>query len=282
MKPNAYYNGVFTAFENIKIPLTDRAVFFGDGIYDAAIGRNGKIFMIEEHLDRFFANAKAVDIPLKMSREKIREILLHLVSNSPYECYFVYFQLTRHSEKRTHAYTENSKSNLLVTVTEQPIPSIEKGVKLTLAKDIRYEMCNVKTLNLLSAVLASRKALLLGKDEAVFHRNGTVTECAHSNIHIISNSALITHPLDNYILPGLSRGHMIEVARRLGVEVSERAFSVYELFNADEVLVTSSSKLAVPALSVDYRELPCPKNGIGRKICEEMLADFVRLTEKET
>ena len=143
-------------------------------------------------------------------------------------------------------------------------------------------MCHVKTLNLIPAVLASHKASSLGKDEAVFHRNGTVTECAHSNVHIISNSVLITHPLDNHILPGISRKHMIAVCERMGIKVVERAFSVYELFKADEVLVTSTSKLALPASHVDYLELPQQNDGIGRQICKEMLADFVKFTEKDT
>lgn len=282
MRTNAYYNGIFTSVENIKIPLTDRSVFFGDGIYDAAIGRNGKIFMLDDHVDRFFSNAKELDIPINFSKDELKNILLRLARHSSYECYFLYFQLTRYSEKRTHTYPETNRSNLLVTLTEQSMPNNDKALKLMLVKDIRYEMCHIKTLNLIPAVIASRKATLLGKDEAVFHRNGTVTECAHSNIHIISNSVLITHPLDNFILPGISRKHMIEVAGRLGVAVKERDFSVYELFKADEVLVTSSSKLAVTASSVDYMEFASKKDSIGKLICNEMLADFVKFTEKDT
>lgn len=282
MRINAYYNGIFTSMENIKIPLTDRSIFFGDGIYDAAIGRNGKIFMLDDHVDRFFDNAKELDIPVNVTKDELKNILLHLTRHSSYVCYFVYFQLTRYSEKRTHSYPETKRSNLLVTLTEQAMPNTDKRLKLMLAKDIRYEMCHIKTLNLIPSVMASHKANLLGRDEAVFHRNGTVTECAHSNIHIISDSMVLTHPLDNYILPGISRKHMLEVCKRIRIPVLERAFSVYELFKADEVLVTSSSKLALPVSQVDYLEFSSKNDSIGSRICREMLNDFIISTEKDT
>ena len=282
MQINSYYNGVFSDQKDIRITLADRALFFGDGIYDAAIGRNGKIFMLDEHVERFFSNANAVDIPINMSKEELKSILLFLAQKSEYDCYFIYFQLTRFSEKRVHSYPITKKSNLLITVTEQNMPSTDKALKLTLSKDIRHEMCNIKTLNLLPAVLASHKAESLGKDETVFHRNGIVTECSHSNVHIISDSTLITHPLDNHILPGISRKHLIEVCKRIGISVKEREYSVYELYRADAVLVSSSSKLALPASSVDYICFPGCEAETEKVICREMLSDFVKMTKNDT
>ena len=282
MTINSYYNGLFTSRENIRIPLTDRAVFFGDGIYDAAIGRNGKIFMIDEHINRFFKNADAVDLRIDLSKDELKSVLLKLVGQSKYECCFIYFQLSRYSNERTHSYPANTKSNLLITVSQQAIPDVSKRLKLTLAKDVRYEMCHIKTLNLLPAVLASHKAEVIGKDETVFHRNGTVTECSHSNVHIISDSVLYTHPLDNHILPGISRKHMLEVAKRLGIKAVERKFSVYELLKADEVIVTSSSKLAALASSIDYIEFSPAVNGLGDRICNQMFLDFINFTKNNT
>lgn len=282
MQINAYYNGEFTSRENIKIPLYDRAIFFGDGIYDAAIGCCGKIFMLDDHIERFFSNARAVDIPIFLEKHELKSILLYLASETAYECYFVYFQLTRFSEERIHACLNNDKSNLLITITPQELPNVNNELKLTIAKDLRHEMCNIKTLNLMPAVLASKKAAIIGCDETVLHRNGEVTECAHSNVHIISDSVLITHPLDNHILPGISRKHMLEVCNRLGIKTEERIFSVYELLKADEVLISSSSKLALPVKQIDYVEFPRKNSGIGKTICEEMLSDFIKFTKNGT
>jgi len=282
MRINTYYNGRFSTRDEVSIPLTDRSVFFGDGIYDAAIGRNGKIFMLEDHVERFFKNAKALDLSFEFDKNRLEELLLSLAENFSGECFFIYFQLTRSSEKRTHSYPENAGSNLLITLTEQTIPDVTKKLTLTLAKDIRYEMCHIKTLNLLPAVIASRKAESIGKDETVFHRNGIVTECAHSNVHILSDSVLYTHPLDNHILPGISRKHLIEVCDRIGIKVVERKFSVYELLKADEVIVTSSSKLGMLANSIDYTNYSQNPNGIGAKICNQMFEDFINFTKKDT
>ena len=282
MLTNAYYNGLFTTRDKIRISLTDRAVFFGDGIYDAAIGRGGKIFMLDEHLERFYSNAKTLDIPIKTTQKELENILLKLAALSPYECYFVYFQLTRFSSERAHAYPDTDDSNLLVTVTDQEPPSLNKHLRLTVEKDLRHEMCNVKTINLLPSVLASRKASILGFDEVILHRNGVVTECAHSNVHILSGGTVITHPLDNYILPGISRKHMLSVCKRLGIPVLERAFSLYELFKADEILVTSSSKLALTVRQVDELEFTTSNKSLGSTICKEMLEDFISFTKKDT
>ena len=281
MQTDAYYNGEYTTRDKIRIPLTDRAVYFGDGIYDAAIGHSGKIFMLDDHVERFYSNAKAVDLSINLTKNEFKSILLRLAAESPYDCYFVYFQLTRFSEERSHAYRSTNKSNLLITVTYQETPNVNKEIKLMLTKDIRHEMCNIKTLNLLPAVLSSQKAALIGCDEAVLHRNGTVTECSHSNVHIISDSVLITHPLDNHILPGISRKHLLEVCHRLGIKTSERRFSVYELLKADEILVSSSSKLALNVNQVDYVKFPRKNDSIGRKICNEMLLDFVNFAKND-
>lgn len=280
MQFDAYYNGLFTNRESIKIPLNDRAVFFGDGVYDAAIGRNGKIFLLDDHINRFFDNADAIDIPLNLSKSELKDILIRLAESSQHECYFLYFQLSRYSESRTHAYPKTKKSNLLITVSSQPLPDVEKRLKLTLANDVRHELCHIKTLNLLPSVMAAQKAETLGKDETVFHRAGTVTECSHSNVHIISNGVLITHPLNHHILPGISRKHMLEVCRNLEIPVRERAFSVYELYKADEVIVTSSTKLGVLASEVDYVKYQPNDVSTGTKICKQMLNDFIEATGK--
>ena len=280
MHIDAYYNGIFSNKKDIKIPLTDRAVFFGDGIYDAAIGRNGKIFMLKEHIDRFLSNAKAVDIPFCMDREKLKLTLERLARNSRYECFFLYFQLSRYSKERIHAYPETKLSNLLITITPIAIPNPKKKLTLTLAEDIRHSMCNIKTLNLIPAVLASHNADALGKDETVLVRDETVTECAHSNIHIIKNSKLITHPLDNFILPGISRMHLIKVCKKNGIEIIERKFGTNELFAADEVIVTSTSKLAMRVKSIDKTEYRLENNSIGSKLCDIMHSEFMEFTNK--
>lgn len=276
MKFDTYYNGKYGTRNSIKIPLTDRAVFFGDGIYDACIGKNRMIFMLKEHVDRFFSNKEALSIPLSLTKQELEETLREMAKNTDRGCFFLYFQLSRFSEKRVHAYPDEKSSNLLITVDKIDEPNPDKLIKLTEFEDIRYKMCNIKTINLLPAVLASKKAEICGADESVFHRGDTVTECAHSNIHIIKNGILFTHPKNNLILPGITREHLLLCCKKLNIEFREEPFTLKQLEEADEVLVTSSSKLCRKAESFEDIHYDTAKHRMGKALCEMMYEDFVR------
>lgn len=278
MNVNAYYNGEYKNKSEISVPLTDRAVFFGDGIYDAAIGRNGKIFMFEEHITRFLTNANALKIPLPFTALEIKKIILKTVRLSQEASYFVYFQLSRFSEERVHAASSSEKSNLLVTVSPFTLSGADKKINLIIKDDVRHSMCNIKTLNLLPSVLSSSDAADAGADEAVFVREGVVTECSHSNIHIVKKGKIVTHPLDKFILPGISRMHMLSVCDRLAIPYDERNFGTDELFDADEVIVTSSSKLAVTVNRIGDTFYTSDEHSVSEKIRKKMREEFLFAT----
>ena len=275
---NAYYNGEFKNREDIRLPLSDRSIFFGDGIYDAAIGRNGKVFMLDEHINRFFANLTFLKIPFSYSKSQLKEIIRKTILLSGEKSYFIYFQLSRYSKERKHAYSDTDKSNLLITVSPFELSEDKKRLKLVLVEDNRHSLCNIKTINLLPSVMASKYAEDCDADEAVFFKGETVTECSHSNIHIIRNSVLYTHPLDNSILPGISRMHLLSVCKRIGVECREEKFSVKDMLAADEVLVTSSSKLAVDVCKIEQKVFPYKENSCGKSLIYEMKRDYLLRT----
>ena len=274
-----YYNGKFAELKDIRLPLTDRCIFFGDGIYDAAIGRNGKIYLEEEHLERFMKNAELLDIRLDFSMADLRALTREAVKRSGEECFFLYFQLSRTSSSRKHAYDKDSGASLLITVKPCEMPNPEKALKLVTYEDKRYEYCNVKTLNLLPSVLASSYAEALGADEAVFHRKSTVTECAHSNVSIIKGGILHTHPTNQFILAGTARKKLLEKCTEMKIPVSQRPFSLDALYTADEVLVSSSSKLCVTASSINGVCYEQRTDSIGRRLCNAIYEDFVSATE---
>lgn len=278
MSINAYYNGEFKNRNEIRIPLTDRAIFFGDGIYDAAIGRNGKVFMLDEHIERFFSNIRFLGLPFLLSQCELRKLILKTVGLSGEKSYFVYFQLTRFSEERAHAYPKSNRSNLLITVSPFRLAEKDKRLKLVLQPDVRHKLCYVKTVNLLPAVMASHYAEQCGADETVFYKDNTVTECSHSNIHIVKDSVLMTHPLDGSILPGIAREHLLSVCKKHGIEYRECKFSVEDMLSADEVIVTSSSKLAIPAEKIENVCFEKKSNSIADLISEKMREDFINAT----
>ena len=146
-------------------------------------------------------------------------------------------------------------------------------------EDTRFFHCNMKTLNLIPTVLASAKAEAAGADEAVFHRSGRVTECAHSNISIIKDGEVITAPADNMILAGVARAHLIKVCRQFGVPVREEPYTLEQLMDADEVIVTSSGTLCRPVCSVDGKPVGGRAPELLRRLQDELMRDYLEKTE---
>lgn len=270
----AYYNGEFEDFSSIKIPLTDRCVFFGDGIYDAAIGTDGVIYLEAEHLDRFFQNAKKLNMETNLTKKKLSGLLRKVIEKNGYKQYFVYFQLTRSAPTRVHSYPKKAKTNLLITVNPHTFPNCEKPISLITREDIRYSMCDIKTLNLLPAVMASRAAEDAECQEAVFIRNGTVTECAHSNVFIVKEGKIYTHPESRYILPGITRKRVLMLCEKLGISYAEEPFSYDDMIRADEVLITSTTKLCLSANKVDGIAINSGKSDVGKRIISALREDF--------
>ena len=253
MKTLGYYNGRYDEIDNMTIPMNDRVCWFGDGVYDAGPCRNYHIFALDEHVDRFFNNAGLLKIQMPCTKEELKALLNDLVRKMDTGSLFVYYQVTRGTAVRSHEFPVNCPANLWIMLKPQKAPELTEKIKLITVEDTRFFHCNIKTLNLIPSVMAAQKASEAGCQEAVFHRDGRVTECAHSNCHIIKEGILYTAPADNLILPGIARSHLIQNCKKLGIPVSETPYTLKELMDADEVLVTSSTKLCMSADEIDGR-----------------------------
>ncbi len=273
---NAYFNGTLCSADRISLPLTSRAVFFGDGIYDACLARNGVPFMLNEHTERFLKNASLLGIPCPVSRCELESVIRELSAKSG--CTFLYLQLSRTARARTHSAHRSDGADIFITASQIAEPGAERTVRLITQPDKRHSMCHIKALNLLPAVLAATNAELADCDEAVLIRGGGVTEGSHSNVHIIRGGVLITHPLGKHILPGISRAHLLSTARRMGIRIAERPFTKNELYKADEVLITSTTRIAQRAHEIDGIPLPLPPGGIGLSVIRQMHCDFITST----
>lgn len=279
MKNLGYYNGVYDELENMSIPMSDRVCFFGDGVYDATYSRNYKIFAAEEHIDRFFNSAAFLQINLPCTKEEMKTLLCEMVSKMDTGNNFIYFQATRSCDPvRNHTYSENAKANIWINIYPKEILDVYKKVSLITMEDTRFYHCNIKTVNLIPAVIASQKAKEAGCFEAVFHRNGRVTECAHSNVHILKDGCLITAPTDNLILPGIARKHIIKACGQLGIPVAERPYTLDELFAADEVMVSSAGALCLSAENVDGKPVGGKAPQLLKKLQETLLDEFITAT----
>lgn len=256
MKNIGYYNGKTGPIEEMTIPMNDRVVYFGDGVYDATYAVNGVIFALEDHIDRFFRSFAKLEIPFDMSKKELAGVLQGLVdqADTSKESAMVYWQTTRGTGMRNHVYPE-TPANLLVTIRPIPLTPIDKTLKLITVEDTRFLHCDIKTLNLIPSVMAAEQAKKAGCQEAVFHRGDIVTECAHSNVSILRNGSFCTAPLNNLILPGTARKHLVSLAESVGIPVIEKAFTVTDLMNADEVMVHSSGTLCNRATEVDGQKV---------------------------
>ena len=281
MKNLGYYNGHYDEIENMLIPMADRVCFFGDGIYDATYSRNYNIFALDEHVDRFYNSARLLEITIPHTKQELKAILREMVSKMDTGENFVYFQATRGSNAvRNHVFpTDGSAANIWINIYPKKIVDLEKKIRLITMEDTRFLHCNIKTLNLIPAVIASQRAKEAGCFEAVLHRSGRVTECAHSNVHILRDGQLITAPTDNLILPGIARKHIIEACKTLGIAVSETPFRLEDLFTADEVLVSSAGALCLSAEEVDGKHVGGKAPELLKRLQDKLLRDFLEQTD---
>ncbi len=249
----AYYNGQIGAPEELTVPFLDRALFFGDGCYDAAYVVNGKPIDLKDHVDRFFNSMRLMRIEPIWSKEELTALLLDLNSRIDAPAAMIYWQTSRGTAPRTHFFPpEGTKPNLLITVSAKKLPDVFAPVDFITVEDRRHHFCNVKTLNLYGNVMANQAAHEAGAYEAVQIRpDGTVTEGSHTNVMILKDGVLITRPDSELILPGITKKHVMLCARKLGIPVEERVFTRDELFAADEVLVTGSSTFTKRGKTLD-------------------------------
>lgn len=280
MKEVGYFNGNIGPLEEMTIPMTARSVYFGDGVYDAALVANGVGFDMQDHLDRFFNSLKLLKIDnFTMTREKLEEEIMRTAAAADSNTLLLYWQADRGTFHRKHSFPPKEvEANLMIMATPKVLADTRVGVKLVTVEDTRFLHCNIKTLNLIPNVLANQRAMEAGCDEAVFHRGDTVTEGSSTNVSIIRDGVLITHPADNLILPGISRKHLLIHARELGIEVAEREFTLDEMFDADEVLITGSTTFVRSACQIDGR----PVGGKDRKRFEMLRSAYMNRVKEIT
>lgn len=278
MENLGYYNGKFGPLEEMTIPFLDRTCYYGDGVYDATYAYNHKIFALDEHIERFYNSAGLLKIEIPHTKEEMKAILNEMVQKVDAQCQFVYWQVTRGTALRNHKFP-NCKANVWIYLVPSSLRPLEPRMNLVTVEDTRFLHCNIKTLNLIPSVMAAQKAEEAGCDEAIFHRNGRVTECAHSNVHIIKDGIFKTAPADNLILPGIARKHIIQICKDLGIPVEEAPYTLKDLMEADEVIVSSSGTLGVGVDTVDGVKVGGKAPELLKKIQDEYQKRFYEGTK---
>lgn len=272
-----YYKNEFMNKADIQLSPDDRGYYFGDGIYEVFRVYQGQIYEQDAHLQRLQRTASEVRLTLPFSIHQIGQILTELVDKNKLIEGTVYMQITRGEAPRAHPFPAQAEPIMLAYCTEvpRPVATIHNGIKAITFADIRWLRCDLKTLNLLPNVMAKQAALDHGVQEVVLHREGTVTECSASNVMMIKDGVLYTHPANHLILHGITRAVVLRLARSLEIPVKEGAFTTEQLSAADEAFITGTTVEITPILEVDGHTIGAGTPGAyTRKLQEKFVGTF--------
>ncbi len=267
--PNiGYLNGQFMPLEQVQVSVEDRGYQFGDGVYEVIRTYRGHPFGLEEHVARLERSARELHIPLSLSKQEWFSAILKGIQQSGYESAKVYIQITRGTAPRNHQFSSSLTPTILITIREMPefdMASYVRGVQVITVPDIRWGRCDIKSLNLLPNVLAKQQAAEAGAFEAIFVRDGFVTEGASSNVMIVNENMVSSPELNHQVLAGVTLQFVMRIARANGYDVHERSFHVEELATADEVFLVGTTIEVLPVTQVNHSKvglgLPGPVAG---------------------
>lgn len=267
----------FTHRDNLNYPFEERGLQFGDGVYEVIRIYNGAYYLFEEHVNRLFRSADAVKINLLFSKEELKRLLLDLLErNKMTTDGKVYLQVTRGSAPRDHVFPKDVPANIYAYVQDLPrnLENLKDGVSTILERDVRWENCYIKSLNLLPNVLAKQEAKENGCYEAILHKDEIVTECSSSNVYLVKDGKIYTHPATRGILHGCVRMAIERFARDQNIPFIEESFTLEDINRADELFLSSSTSEVLPIVKVAGNQVNDGNPGeITRKLQEAYVKD---------
>jgi D-alanine transaminase len=275
----AYVNGRITPIEEAVVSVEDRGYQFGDAVYEVIASYNGKMFCLDEHFMRLDRSMKELCFP-KVKVDRIKRAALSLFSQAKIARAAVYIQVSRGAAPRNHAFPADIPVQVVITVRkiEEKKPSIRQtGISAVTVEDIRWGRCDIKTVQLLANSLAKQKALDCGCYDAIFvSKEGIVREGSSSNIFIVSKGVLMTHPLTNEILPGITRMLVLDICGMKKYPFAECYFGINELYMADEVFLTGTITEVLPVIKIDGKPVGKGRVGSVAKNLQKLLLEKLK------
>ncbi len=279
-----FIDGQFTKQDEVKISIDDRGYYFGDGVYEVIKVYDGELFTADEHIERLFASAEKIQLTIPYDRAGVMGIARRLIVDNELVNGHIYMQVTRGASPRQHHFPTPTVPAILTAYTmtgERPLAAMEKGVAVKSVEDIRWLRCDIKSLNLLGSVLAKEEAKAGGYEEAILHRDGTVTEGSSTNMFGIKDGIVRTHPVTNLILEGITRQVVLQICDELNIPVEEKPFTLEEAFEMDEMFYTSTTAEVMPIARVDDKIIDDGLRGALTKKIQDAFATKIPLLNKE-
>ena len=279
----AYVNGRYLPRGEAAVSVEDRGFQFADGVYEVCEVRGGRLVDERRHLARLDRSLRELRIARPMSQAALAVVLRETVRRNRVRDGIVYLQVTRGTAPRDFPFpADGTPPSVVVTARSNDLSRLERvaaeGIAVITAPDIRWQRVDIKSVALLPNVLAKQAARDRGAREAwLVDARGYVTEGASSNAWIVSrDGVLITRPLGNDILPGITRSVVLDLVRAQGLGFEERAFTVEEAYAAREAFVTSASQIVQPVVAIDGRPVG---NGAPGLVATALRRDYHRHAE---
>lgn len=253
MSTLCYLNGEFLPLEEARIPVLDRGFIFGDGIYEVIPVFGGRPFRLQPHLARLTRSLDAVGIRDPLNAATWPRLISTLIERNSFKDLSIYLQITRGVAPRNHAAPKDCQPTLFAMVSPMPPQSEVQPVAVATMADIRWQRCDIKAIALLPNVMARTAAVAAGAYEAVLFREDLLTEGASSNVFVVVDGMLRTPPHSGHILPGITRDTLVEALAGTPDAVHESDITRAEVFAAEEIWLTSSTRDLVPVGTLDGR-----------------------------
>lgn len=256
MSSVVYLNGEYLPRSEAKLSVDERGFFFGDGVYEVTRAVDGRLFESGRHLKRLARGLKELRLTPSVTLEDVEAISLELLRRNDITSGegTVYLQITRGAAPRTHHFPPaGTPCTVFLSAGRFTLPTDKRatGVAVVTYPDIRWSRCDIKTVNLLGAVMAKQYAADHGAFESLFVKDSAVTEGSHTNVFGVIDGELRTYPSSNLILPGITRDVVLELAREIGIPVNETPFHIHHIPDLQECFLTGTTTDVMPIVSVD-------------------------------
>jgi D-alanine transaminase len=268
-----WINGRFTTTDERVLGVEDRGFQFGDAVYEVFKFVQRRPAFVTEHFRRLESGLDELEIAQPWpDAAGFEAVMREVVARTAFDTGIVYIQVSRGEAERAHFWPENIAPTAVAYSRRMTFPDAakkERGIKVITTADLRWQACHVKSVNLLGNAMAKKQAQRAGVDEALLLVDGIVREGASSNFFAVRGGRLITHPLDEHVLPGVVRDKVIDLALESKIRVDERPLREAELFDLDEAFITSTTQGVMPITEIDGRAIGSSRCGeVTRRLQE--------------
>lgn len=281
-----YLNGRYVPKSKAVVSVFDHGVLYGDGVFEGIREYNGRIFRLEEHVDRLYDSANAIALKIPIAQEEMIEIIIKTVRKNKLIDAYIRAVVTRGPGDLGLDPRKCPKPFIFVIADKielYPERFYTEGLEVITSaiRRLRGDQLNprIKSLNYLNNILAKIEAIKNGVIEAIMlNTEGYVSECTGDNIFIIKEDNIITPPSYMGILEGITRKTAMELAINLNYIVKEEITTLHDIYTADECFLTGTGAEIIPVIKADGRVIG---NGKPGKITKELIAAFRELVKKE-